>query len=81
MCKCKYDMLQMTKFMCHKLLGNRDRIYVYTIPVGKGDNSKKKHFLLFKQCCQKAYFPEGLKSRGFVEKSEGLICLLYMTPF
>ena len=48
MSKCKYDMLQVAIFMCHKLWG-------------KETISKKKHFLLFKQCCQKAYFPGSLK--------------------
>ena len=67
MCKCKYDMLQMTKFMCHKLWGKETIV--------------KRSIFSFSNNVVKRLISQGRKSRGRVEKSEGLICLLYMTPF
>ena len=67
MCKCKYDMLQMTKFMCHKLWGKETIV--------------KRSIFSFSNNVVKGLFPRVVKSRDCVEKSEGLICLLYMKPF
>ena len=63
MCKCKYDMLQMTKCMCYKLWGKETIV-------------KKEAFSPFQTMLSKGLFPRVVKSRGCVEKSEGLICLL-----
>ena len=60
-------MFQMTKFMCHKVWGKETIV--------------KKAFSPFLTMLSKGLFPRVVKSRGCVEKSEGLICLLYMTPF
>ena len=42
---------------------------------------EKEAFSPFQTMLSKGLFPRVVKSRGCVENSEGLICLLYMTPF
>ena len=49
--------------------------------MGKGDNSKKKHFLLFKQYCQKAYFPGSLKVGVVWKRVKGWFVCCTWHPF
>ena len=60
------DKIYDTKFMCHKLWGKETIV--------------KQAFSPLQIMLSKGLFPRVVKSQGCVEKSEGLICLQYMTP-